>query len=126
KKGLISGVFGIGYNRNNDFSLENNYKSANTKNSIADYFAEIAGSTIPNQLPTGSLERMAYDNYLISYDNGTGRYFSETFPLAAQNMNMQRKNEVRSGSTSEFNFSAAANISNQFYIGASIALVNIR
>lgn len=125
KKGLISGVFGIGYNRNNDFTLENNYKGANSSNSITDYFAQIAGSTIPNDLEEGSLERMAYDNYLISYDNATGNYFPETFAQASQS-NMQRKNEVRSGSTSEFNFSAAANISNQFYIGASIALVNIR
>lgn len=123
KKGLISAVFGIGYNRNNDFSTEINYGGNNNKTSIADYFAQIAGSTTPNNLAGGSLERMAYDNYLISFDNGS--YFPETFADATQS-NAQRKNEVRVGSVSEFNFSAAANISNQIYIGGSIGLVDLR
>ncbi|TKC06774.1 hypothetical protein FA048_16365 [Pedobacter polaris] len=125
KKGLISAVFGIGYSRNNDYNTEINYGGNNNKNSIADYFAEIAGSTLPSNLAEGSLERMAYDNYLISYDNVAGNYFPETFADATQS-NAQRKNEVKSGSVSEFNFSAAANISNQIYIGASLGLVDLR
>ncbi len=127
KKGLISGVFGIGYNRTNDYGMEVNYAGTNGRNSITDYFAELAGSTAPNNLAQGSLERMAYDNYLISFDNGAGNYFSETFVDQSKNeFNFQRKNEVRSGSVSEFNFSAADNISNQFYIGASIGLIDLR
>lgn len=124
KKGLISAVFGIGYNRNADYHTEINYTGNNNKNSIADYFAEIAGSTTPNNLAGGSLEKMAYDNYLISFDNA-GFYYPETYADANQS-NAQRKNEVRSGSVSEFNFSAAANISNSVYIGASIGLVDLR
>ncbi|RYF23205.1 MAG: hypothetical protein EOO42_07570 [Flavobacteriales bacterium] len=125
KKGLISAVFGIGYNRNNDYHTEINYSGNNSRTSIADYFAEIAGSTTPNNLTGGSLERMAYDNYLISFDNVAGNYFPETFADANQS-NAQRKNEVRAGSVSEFNFSAAANISNTVYIGGSIGLVDLR
>lgn len=125
KRGLISTVFGLGYNRNNDFSSEITYGGLNNSTSIADYFAQIAGNQVPNTLSEGSLERMAYDNYLISYDGATGTYFPETFAQASQG-NIQRKNEVRTGSTSEFNFSGAANISNQIYIGASINLVDIR
>ncbi|WP_199141814.1 OmpP1/FadL family transporter [Pedobacter sp. ASV12] len=127
KKGLISGVFGIGYNRTNDYGMEVNYAGSNGRNSITDYFAQLAGTTAPNNLAQGSLERMAYDNYLISFDNAAGNYFSETFVDQTKNQfNFQRKNEVRSGSVSEFNFSAAANISNQFYIGASIGLIDLR
>ena len=125
KKGLISGVFGIGYNRNNDFSMESNYTGSNNSTSIADYFAQLGGTTAPASLTSGSLESMAYDNYLISYDAVAGNYFPETFADAAQ-ANVQRKNQITSGSVSEFNFSGAANISNQFYIGASIGLVDIR
>ena len=125
KKGLISAVFGIGYNRNNDYHTEINYSGNNNRTSIADYFAEIAGSTTPNNLTGGSLERMAYDNYLISFDNAAGNYFPETFADANQS-NAQRKNEVRAGSVSEFNFSAAANISNTVYIGGSIGLVDLK
>lgn len=125
KKGLISTVYGIGYNRNNDFSMEANYTGANKSTSIADYFAELGGSKLPSNLPTGSLERMAYDNYLISYDDVAHNYFPETFADNNQS-NLQRKNEIRTGSTSEFNFSAAANISNQLYLGFSIGLVDIK
>lgn len=125
KKGLVSAVFGIGYNRNNDYHTEINYSGNNNRTSIADYFAEIAGSTTPNNLTGGSLERMAYDNYLISFDNAAGNYFPETFADANQS-NAQRKNEVRSGSVSEFNFSAALNISNTVYIGGSVGLVDLR
>lgn len=125
KKGLISTVFGLGYNRNNDFSIESNYGGSNNSTSIADYFAENAGNRIPNNLSAGSLERIAYDNYLISYDDVAGNYFPETF-VNSSISNAQRRNEVKTGSTSEFNFSAAMNISNQIYLGASIGLVDIR
>jgi hypothetical protein len=124
-KGLISAVFGLGYNRNNDFSTEINYNGSNTKTSMADYFAEIAGKTLPNKLANGSLERMAYDNYLISYDNVAGNYYPETFADNTQ-PSQQKKNELRSGSVSEFNFAVALNISNQIYIGANLGLVDIR
>lgn len=125
KKGLLSTVYGVGYNRNNDFSFENNYGGTNNTTSIADYFAELAATSSPDKLASGSLEQMAYNNYLISYDGALGNYFPETF--ADNNLgNVQRKNEVRSGSTSEFNFAAAANISNQIYLGFSLGLVDIR
>ena len=125
KKGLLSTVYGIGYNRNNDFSFENNYGGVNNKTSIADFFAEEAGNNSPDKLSKGGLGQMAYDNYLISYDGALGNYFPETFADNNQS-NVQRKNEIRTGSTSEFNFSAAANISNQVYIGFSVVLVDIK
>ena len=57
---------------------------------------------------------MAYDNYLISYDNVAGNYYPETFADNTQ-PSQQKKNELRSGSVSEFNFAVALNISNQIY-----------
>ncbi|SFG79713.1 OmpP1/FadL family transporter [Pedobacter insulae] len=125
KNGLVSMVFGLGYHRNNDFSMESNYGGSNNVSSITDYFAEIAGSSNPNSLIAGTPERIAYDDYLISYDNVANNYFSETFANGSD-YNTQSKNEMRTGSVSEFNFAAAANISNQIYIGASIGLLNIR
>lgn len=124
KSGFISTVFGLGYNRTNDLSMESNFGGLNKTSSIADYFAEIAGSTTPNNLTEYSLERMAYNNYLISYDEDTKSYYPETF-ADANNANTQLRNEIKRGSVSEFNFSAAANISNKVYIGANIGLVNI-
>jgi hypothetical protein len=127
KKGLISGVFGIGYTRNNDYSMESNYNGTNGDNSLTDYFVQLAGNTAPSNLDDGSLERMAYDNYLISHDNVQNDYFSETFVNKAANQyNQQSKNELRSGSVSEFSFSAAANISNKLYLGLSVGLIDIK
>ncbi len=125
KTGLVSMVFGLGYNRNNDYGSEYNLSGVNRNSSIADYFAEIAGSSSPNSLVAGTPERIAYDNYLISYDDVAKNYYPETF---ADNTtgNTQSKNELRTGAVSEFNFATAANIGNQIYIGASIGLLNIR
>lgn len=120
QKGVISTVFGVGYNRNNDFGAEFNYEGKNPTNSIADYFRDLANSTglAPNQLREG-LPQMAYEGYIIGHDaNG---YFPET-----DVNNNQAKNEVRSGSTSELTASGAINISNQVYIGASVGLVNVK
>ncbi len=126
KTGLISTVFGLGYNRNNDFGMETTYSGHNRSTSIADYFAQIAGSTSENNLGnTDHLEGWAYNNYLISYDNVANNYYPETF-ADAQNSNFQHKNEIRSGSVSEFSLSAAANISNQVYIGVNIGLIDLR
>lgn len=125
KSGLVSMVFGLGYNRNNDYSMENNFSGLNKATSIADYFAELAGSSSPNKLVAGTPERIAYDNYLISYDDVAKNYYPETFASNTTG-NSQSKNELKTGAVSEFNFAAAANISNQVYIGASIGLLNIR
>jgi long-subunit fatty acid transport protein len=130
QKGLISSVFGLGYARNNDFSADFSYGGINPTNSIADSYAEMANRAgVPfDQLATGSLARMAYDGYLIGYGpaepsvpNSPNIYFPET-----DVNNVQRKSEIRSGSTSELTAAGALNISNQVYIGASIGLVNIR
>jgi long-subunit fatty acid transport protein len=128
--GLISSVFGLGYARNNDFSANFSYEGTNPTNSIADYFAESgnAANVSPDNLGTGSLARMAYDGYLIGYGPSNPAVPTSTkiyFPETDVN-NMQRKSEIRSGSTSELTAAGAINISNQFYLGASVGLVNIR
>jgi hypothetical protein len=124
-KGVVSFVWGIGYNRNNDFGADHTYGGRNAQSSIADFFAEdaTASGLLPNQLTSGSLARMAYDNFLID-DAGTGT--TVNYQPATKLNNDQFYNEVRFGSTSEFNFSGAMNISNQFYIGASIGLIDVR
>lgn len=121
-EGWISYNFGLGYNRTQAFGNNISYSGTNGKNSIADYFSEIATDNYgaPNTLPSGTLERMAYDNYLIGYDN-TGRYY---FPETDVN-NVQTKSDIRAGSQSEVNLAFGANYSNQLYIGASVGIANI-
>ncbi|WP_214228080.1 outer membrane protein transport protein [Pedobacter sp. B4-66] len=116
QKGVVSSVFGIAYNRNNDFGGNFTYGGSNPNNSIVDHFAEEANR---NGLPNGSLQQYAYDGYLLEKDD-LGYFAATKVP------NTQLKSEIRSGSTSELTASGAINISNQVYIGASVSLVNVR
>lgn len=121
-KGVISAVFGIGYNRNNDFTANYVYEGQNAPNSITDYFAEEAnrfhnGGTLDDF----SVEKMAEGSELIRYNQPSDAFLSN-----AASISNQRQSEVRSGSNSEVNIAGALNISNKFYIGASVAFVNVR
>lgn len=121
-KGALSIVWGIGFNRNNDFSANYRYEGQNTQNSIADYYSEIANGSLQQNFPSGSLQAMAYDNYLIDDINGN---LTQYQPATSQT-NFQQNYDNRAGSTSELNIAAGLNISNQLYFGASIGLVNVR
>lgn len=120
-KGWISFNFGLGYNRTKGYGNNVNFSGKNGANSVADYYSEIATDNYgaPGTLPAGTLERMAYDNYLIGYD-AAGYYFPET-----DVNNVQTNNTDRTGSQSELNFAFGANYENKFYIGASIGLASI-
>lgn len=120
--GFLGYSAGIGYNRTNVFGNNTFFSGANFTSSIADYFAQLATTnyTTPKTLPSGTLERMAYDNYLIEYNNTTKKYSPET----ALN-NDQSRSELRGGAQSELNFAFGANYSNKFYIGFGLALTNI-
>ena len=120
-EGWLSFNFGLGYNRTNAFSNNINYSGTNKKNSVADYYSEQATENYgaPNSLLAGTLEKMAYDNYLIGYDS-RGYYFPETDVNSKQS-----QNNIRTGSQSEINLTFGGNYSNKFYLGASIGLANI-
>lgn len=120
-EGWISVNFGLGYNRTKGYGNNVIFSGTNGANSIADYYSEIATDNYgaPSTLPAGTLERMAYDNYLIGYD-AAGYYFPET------DVNSLQENTTdRTGSQSELNFAFGANYGNKFYIGASFGLASI-
>lgn len=126
KTGWLSFNYGVSYNKTNNFNTTIDYSGTNPGSSIADYFSDLAsvylGAGNPasnnNALPANSLEKMAYRNFLIEYDP------SGYFPTTSLN-NSQRNLVYRTGSQSEVNFGAGANYSNQFYVGASIALASL-
>lgn len=120
-KGWISFNFGLGYNRTKGYGNNVTFSGTNGINSVADYYSELATDNYgaPSTLPVGTLERMAYDNYLIGYDT-RGFYFPET-----DVNNIQTNNTDRNGSQSEVNFAFGGNYANKFYIGASIGLASI-
>lgn len=126
KTGVLSFVFGIGYSRNNDFTQSYSYKGENNQTTMRDYFSELANSSMDNMgvLPKNSLERLAYQQYLMNYNIPNGGPYHTAEPFIGSNF--QSKKQTSAGSTSEVNFSGAINISNQLYIGASIGMVNVR
>ena len=126
KSGWLSLNYGVAYNKTNNFNTTIEYAGTNPASSIADYFSDLASfylsagdpATNSNALPTNSLERMAYNNFLIEY-NSAGYFPSTSLD------NSQRNLVFRTGSQSEVNFGAGANYSNKLYIGASIALASL-
>lgn len=121
-KGALSIVWGVGFNRTNDFNANYRYDGQNSQNSMADYFAQIAGGVTEDRFGDGSLEAKAYDSGLIVESaNDPTQYFAAT-----EVPNIQQNYDFRTGSTSEFNIAAGVNISNQLYLGASLGFVNLR
>jgi len=134
RTGLISTVFGIGYVRNSDLHADFGYSGKNADNSIADFFRDEANRlrVAPNQLPSGELGTMAYEGFMIDYDDFTNpsspfyRSSTRNNNDVQSEQNTQTQSEMRSGSTSELTVGGALNISNQVYLGASVAIVNSR
>ncbi|ACU05110.1 OmpP1/FadL family transporter [Pedobacter heparinus] len=124
-KGVLSTVFGIGFNRNADFTQHYTYGGDNTANSMRNYFAELANGSKNQQgdLAAKSLENYAFEDYLINFNTPGNANNYTTNGVTGAN---QVKKQISSGGTSELNFSGALNISNQLYIGASIGMVNAR
>lgn len=124
-KGVLSTVFGIGYARNNDFTQQYTYGGNNNTTTMRNFFAEEANRNMGNggSLSDRSLENYAFQDYLINFNtpSSLGRYESTPF-----SNNTQNQTATSAGSTSELNLSGALNISNQFYIGASVGMVNAR
>ncbi|MBB2148991.1 OmpP1/FadL family transporter [Pedobacter gandavensis] len=123
-KGVISTVFGVGYSRNNDFTGRYNFSGTNNLNSVNNYFAEEANFFAPGDpttLANYSIEKMAYDNYLINYDAN-----NDVYSAATRAPYRQSQSEIRTGATSEMNVAGALNISNKVYVGASLNFVNSR
>lgn len=119
--GLVSAVFGVGYNRNNDFLNNIDYNGINKSNSIRDAFVDQANDFGVDNSAAGD----AYRSYLINKNatNFPNQYSAEPYtPGAPFNQNWT---ESRLGSTSEFNVAGALNFSNKFYFGATISFVNV-
>ncbi|WP_443939338.1 OmpP1/FadL family transporter [Pedobacter sp. MW01-1-1] len=121
QKGVVSAVFGLGYNRNNDFFNQFTYSGTNALNSFRNSMAEQANAYGTDNNLMGD----AYNSYLINY-NTPGNANRYTANPNTGTSTKQNWTESRLGSTSEFNVAGALNISNKVYIGAAFSFVNAR
>jgi hypothetical protein len=125
-RGVLGLNFGIGYNKTKNYNSDVTYGGVNTTSSFADYLADLSDYYLSGGnpeidltvLPTGTLERMAYNNFLTEYH--PDGYFPTTAPDG-----MQQNITFFTGSQSELSFAAAANISNQLYLGASVSFSSL-
>ena len=130
-KGWLSLNFGASFNRTNNFYQDIRYAGQNNVSSISDYYALLANNSnniVGNrlQLPGGTLEGVAYNQYLIDSvgkaPNGQYAFFDSN---VATGVNQSRITRT-SGGQSELNLALGANYSNKLYIGASLALTSLR
>lgn len=124
-KGWISLNFGIAYDRTNDYYENITYGGKNTTSSRADSYAIDADnnalSTTNGDIAPGTLGKWAYDQQLIDYNTGLGRYARTTYPGADQ-----LSNSIRSGGESELSLAFGANYSNKLYLGFGIGITDLR
>ncbi len=116
KEGWVNTNFGLTYNRLADFRNDVFYTGINTKNSLADYFVNMANGTSPSYLYAFE-EGLAFQTYLIDTVPGSvstyhsvynGKYGEEQdFALRTR------------GSMSELNFSFSGNYEHKIFVGAS-------
>jgi len=131
---LISSSFAITYNRLANFNRAVNYQGRNEKNSIIDYFLNDAYDEDgfpfdPRDLfiPTN----LAFETYLIdtiTVDGAPGYWSALGLlpdPADFRKVN-QTERVVTSGALTQWTFSYAVNISDKFFLGASLGLRNVR
>ena len=118
KTGWLSINYGVSYNKTNNFNSTMEYAATNPTSSIADFLADEATILSVNG---SALAEMAYNNFLIEFDQAGNTGY---FPTTTLNNNQQNL-VFKTGSQSEVNFGAGANYSNKLYLGASIAIASV-
>lgn len=113
-------VFGVGYNRTNNFNVDYNFSGKNNTNSITQSYTEQANRQRVSD-PKNLFEEkggFAYDVFLINEraNSPTPLLFD---PITTGNVN-QWVNNTYDGGQSETNVSIAANYGNKLYLGGSL------
>lgn len=132
----ISSTFAISLTRMNSFQYNMQYKGRNTHNSIGDYFADDSYGIDPSTFTSDdmSLNRLAYDNYLIDpiYDAGNDLYFYASAaginPDDASDTphSTQQETKATTGAQKQWSASYGLNIDDKFFLGAGVHLRSIR
>jgi hypothetical protein len=133
---LVNASFAITLTRLNNFNQQLQYEGINRHNSIGDFFANDSFGIDPNTFTPDdmSLNRLAYDNYLIDwyYDTNSDVYFYGS--AAGININdptdlprlTQRETKTYSGAQNQWTAAYAVNVDDKYFLGASLHLRTIR
>ncbi|MDR2424713.1 MAG: outer membrane protein transport protein [Prevotellaceae bacterium] len=134
--GLITLNFGFAINRTANFYKNTKFTGLNSPNSVADFYAKHATSFNPdyiiknvednkyNQiLPNDWSTALAYDTYLLEYDNANNKFHTPGLDLNDR-VDISGKTQ-QSGGTQEYAFSLGGNISNKVQFGFTIGLQDV-
>ena len=141
KGALISGTFGITFNRINDFNRTFEYGGSNSQSSIIDYFVDDANTTSASKgglngdqlfynASTKTLgplantpTELAYNNYLINPVSPTDQTHYATDVLSSPVL--QHEKVQTTGAQNQWNFSYGLNLSDKFFLGGGIGISSI-
>lgn len=130
--GWLSFNIGASYNRTNDFYQTINYAGINSKNSVSNYFADLANSDgVDASHPAYIQDYANLHNLIDAYTvtPTTSTFLSNVFnnrPDAPNQPVNQGNSITREGGQTEFSFSAGANYSNKLYLGFGIGITSLR
>lgn len=124
ESGLVSLSFGLGFNRLGSFSMNSLAEGANANHSLLAYFTDNANysGAIPENL-NSYYERLAWDTYLLNYDNQNKEYYNEITDKGYGQS--QRKTIDRRGYINEYLVSFAANFNHKLYVGATLGIHDV-
>jgi hypothetical protein len=119
------GSFGITLTKVNDFNNRTSYQGKNMHSSIIDSFLDNAFGYTPDQL--WGITQLAYDNYLIGErsilgpDEPSDDYFTDVGGVPLQSEIIETR-----GAQYQWNIGYGANISDIFFLGASLNINTVR
>ena len=124
EEGWITTTFALGYNRIADFNRNVYIEGQNDKNSMTNYFAQLADGTKPNGLyDVWTDVGMAWDSYLFDPANSDSTAYVSSFANYGET---QTKILNMSGGMGEYVMALAGNYSNKLYMGGSFGIQSVR
>ncbi|MFC5282127.1 OmpP1/FadL family transporter [Pedobacter alpinus] len=128
KKGLLSLNFGIGYQKRAAYKNNYSFAGETNLNGLGDFFAQESNADRLNGTPRApedlisNVNNAAFVSFLTDYNAaGNPNYFPITFTDTDQTYDV-----LRSGGSSDVNFSVGTNFSNKVFFGASVGLSSFR
>jgi len=117
------GSFGIGFTRQNHFQNKFNYQRDTGGFTIAESIADDAtlyGLSTSGNLE--SLEDIAYETYLIDFDQDDNRYYE----TPRRGIVRQSEDVISRGGQNQWDFSYGASYQDKLFLGAGIGIASIR
>ncbi|MBR4498205.1 MAG: hypothetical protein IKP08_05955 [Bacteroidales bacterium] len=125
---FVSGIsFGFSYNAQNRYYETLNFTNKTPNSSLTDDFLRL-GSIKGSGAWDDFYEKLAWDTYLINFDEGTNTYYSDFVDKngAADYSNMNQNIQIeRDGQKNEYLFNIGVNFTEWVYFGADLTLTNM-